>query len=156
MRVVPVGGFFIGPGRTILDRDECISAVLVPTPTQAWQQFSKVGPRNAMVIAVASFALSVDRGRQRVGTGMGSVGPTPLRAPAAERFLEELLWGDGGVDGHSGQPVAQEYLWRFGELVAQAARPIDDVRGTSTYRRRVLSTIARRTAAWTVEAIGSR
>jgi CO/xanthine dehydrogenase FAD-binding subunit len=37
---------------------------------------------------------------------------------------------------------------RFGELVAQAARPIDDVRGTAAYRRHALSVLARRTLAW--------
>jgi CO/xanthine dehydrogenase FAD-binding subunit len=37
---------------------------------------------------------------------------------------------------------------RFGELVADAASPIDDVRGSSAYRRHALSVMGRRAATW--------
>ena len=50
------------------------------------QTFMKVGTRNAMVIAVAGLALVLDRARRRVGIGLGSCGPTIIRATAAESF----------------------------------------------------------------------
>jgi CO/xanthine dehydrogenase FAD-binding subunit len=45
-------------------------------------------------------------------------------------------------------PVAESALARFGELVAAAARPIDDVRGTAAYRRYALAVMARRSFVW--------
>jgi CO/xanthine dehydrogenase FAD-binding subunit len=140
-RRLPVREFFTGPKRNAMRKDELIAAFLVE-PARGPQQFSKVGTRNAMVIAVCSFALSIDREGRKVGTGIGSAGPTPLRAADAEDFIQaELDW-----DGRN-QPTAAT-MDRFGELVAAAARPIDDIRGTAAYRRRALAVLARRCMAW--------
>jgi len=139
VRRIPMAGFCLGPKRTALRPDELIAAFRVPAAAGP-QQFAKVGTRNAMVIAVASFALDLDLERGRVGTGIGSAGPTPLRAEAAERFLEGVLAEDGAVTA--------SVIGRFGELVAEAAQPIDDVRGTAEYRRHALGVMARRTLAW--------
>src|SRR5438445_1332902 len=128
MRRLPVREFFTGPKRNAMRKDELIAAFLVG-PAAGAQQFSKVGTRNAMVIAVCSFALAIDPERRTVGTGIGSAGPTPLRAPDAETFIQaELDW-----DGR--KQLSPATLDRFGELVAAAARPIDDIRGTAAYRR---------------------
>src|SRR6266550_2540431 len=131
-RRVPVRDFFMGPKRNAMRKDELIAAFVVE-PAQGPQQFSKVGTRNAMVIAVCSFALALDPARRRIGTGIGSPGPTPLRATEAERFLEGVLDEEGSWDGRT--RVSEAAVTRFGELVASAARPIDDVRGTAAYRR---------------------
>ncbi|MGW5053805.1 FAD binding domain-containing protein [Actinokineospora sp. NPDC004072] len=137
-RSVPAREFFVGPKKSVLEPDELITAVVVPEP-RGPQQFAKVGTRNAMVIAVCSFALALDVGAKVVGTGIGSAGPTPLRAVDAERFAAGLDW-DADLP-----PAAAE---RFGELVAAAARPIDDVRGSAAYRRHALGVVARRTLTW--------
>jgi CO/xanthine dehydrogenase FAD-binding subunit len=142
---VPVRDFCVGPKRSALRPDELIAAFRV-RPASGPQQFAKVGTRNAMVIAVTSFALDLDVERRRVGTGIGSAGPTPLRAPEAERFLEDVL--AEGDHWATGAPLPPAALDRFGELVAAAARPIDDVRGSAAYRRHALAVLARRTAAW--------
>jgi CO/xanthine dehydrogenase FAD-binding subunit len=47
-----------------------------------------------------------------------------------------------------GTPLDEPALERFGQLAAQAARPIDDVRGTAAYRREALRVLARRTLGW--------
>lgn len=145
VRRLPVAGFFTGPKRSVLAPDELIAAVWVPAAVGP-EQFAKVGPRNAMAIAVCSLALRLDPGRGRVGTGIGSAGPTPLAAAAAERFLEgvleaEGLWGSRG-------PLPAAAVGRFAELVAAAARPIDDLRGSAAYRRHALGVLARRTLGW--------
>jgi CO/xanthine dehydrogenase FAD-binding subunit len=147
-RLIPVAEFFVGPKRHALAPDELITAVLVPA-ARGPQQFAKIGTRNAMVIAVCAFALEL-RPPAGIGTGIGSAGPTPLRAPAAEEFvggaLAELgLWESAG-------PLPGSVRRRFGELVADAARPIDDVRGTAAYRRHALSVLARRTLGWAWES----
>ncbi|MDX6743546.1 FAD binding domain-containing protein [Actinocorallia sp. A-T 12471] len=141
VRTIPIGEFFLSPGRSALAPDELISAVLVP-PAPGPQQFAKIGARNAMVIAVASFALELRPESQAVGTGIGSAGPTPLRAAEAEAFAAaELPWG-------SRAELTPGLTARFGELVAAAASPIDDVRGTAAYRRHALNVLARRTLTW--------
>jgi CO/xanthine dehydrogenase FAD-binding subunit len=144
-RRVPVHDFFVGPKRNAMRPDELIAAFLIE-PAQGPQQFSKVGTRNAMVIAVCSFALAIEPERRRVGTGIGSAAPTPVTAPEAESFIEGVLDENGLWQKRA--PVVESALTRFGELVAAVARPIDDVRGTAAYRRRALAVLARRSFAW--------
>jgi CO/xanthine dehydrogenase FAD-binding subunit len=144
-RRLPANEFYVGPKRSAMRKDELIAAFLIE-PRKGPQQFSKVGTRNAMVIAVCSFGLALDGERRRIGTGIGSAAPTPVVAGDAERFLggvleEESLW-DKPV------PVGDSALKRFGELVASAAKPIDDVRGTAAYRRQALAVMARRSFVW--------
>ena len=140
-RRVPVRDFFTGPKKNAMRPDELIAAFLI-NPARGPQQFSKVGTRNAMVIAVCSFALSIDRERGVVGTGIGSAGPTPLRAEAAEQLIQ------GDLNGR----VSDATVQRFGELVAAAAKPIDDVRGTAAYRRHALNVMAQRSLRWCLAA----
>jgi CO/xanthine dehydrogenase FAD-binding subunit len=147
-RLVPAAEFYLGPKRSALAADELITSVLVPL-ARGPQQFAKIGTRNAMVIAVCAFALDLrppGPAGPGVGTGIGSAGPTPLRALAAEEFLAGELAGHGLWE--SAAPLPEPVTERFGELVAQAAQPIDDVRGTAAYRRHALSVLARRTLAW--------
>jgi CO/xanthine dehydrogenase FAD-binding subunit len=144
-RIVPIDQFFAGPKRNVLEADELIAAVRIPLPSGP-EQFSKIGTRNAMVIAVAAFSLALHPDQREVGTGIGSAGPTPRRAWQAEKFLGDALAEAGLWESRAQVPdaVAAE----FGRLVAAAAEPIDDVRGTAAYRRHCLSVMARRTLAW--------
>jgi CO/xanthine dehydrogenase FAD-binding subunit len=141
VRRIPIEAFIAGPKRNVLEPDELIAAFHIP-PARGGQQFAKIGTRNAMVIAVCSFAIALDDSMRTVGTCLGSAAPTPLPAYDAEDFIvHELDW-----DGHTA--IAPGVLQRFGELVAQAASPIDDQRGTAKYRRHALSVLAQRTLKW--------
>jgi CO/xanthine dehydrogenase FAD-binding subunit len=144
-RRIPIDQFFTGPKTSALAPEELICAVHLPAAPGP-QQFAKIGTRNAMVIAVCSFALALDPGRGRVGTGIGSAGPTPLRARDAEAFLQGVLESEGLWASRA--PVGDAAAARFGGLVAAAARPIDDVRGTAAYRVHALGVLARRTLGW--------
>jgi CO/xanthine dehydrogenase FAD-binding subunit len=112
--------FLVGPKRNALAEDELVVAVRV-RPTAGGETFMKVGPRNAMVIAVASLALAVDGEAGELRAAYGSAGPVPalVVAPLEERD-------------------------RFPHLVAEACSPIDDVRGTAAYRRHALRVLAER------------
>jgi CO/xanthine dehydrogenase FAD-binding subunit len=140
-RRVSLQDFITGPKRNLLRPDELIAAVHVPA-ARGPQQFSKIGTRNAMVIAVCSFALDIDPQARTVGTCLGSAAPTPRRAHEAERFIEQAL------DWDNRAPLSEAATQRFGELVAQAADPIDDQRGSAPYRRHALQVMARRTLTW--------
>lgn len=139
-RSIDINDFYVGPKRNALHPNEIITAIDIPVATGG-QQYAKIGTRNAMVIAVAAFGVAVDRNARSLGTGIGSAGPTPLRAREAEALAGDLPW-DSMTDIPAS--IAEE----FGRRVAAAASPIDDVRGTAAYRRHTLSVIARRTLVW--------
>jgi CO/xanthine dehydrogenase FAD-binding subunit len=141
-RVVPFGEFCIGPKRTSLGQGELIVEVIVPVAAGP-QEFLKVGTRNAMVIAVATVAVVADVARRTLHVAMGSVGPTPLRAPEAE------AWAADHIDWERSTPTRlaldqPDALGRFGALVSAAARPIDDHRSTAPYRRHCVGVLAGR------------
>jgi CO/xanthine dehydrogenase FAD-binding subunit len=115
-RTMPLDEFLVGPKRNALAEDELIVAVLAATGSR--QTFMKVGPRNAMVIAVVSLALRVEH---ELRAAFGSAGPVPTLVRAS---LDE-------VDS-------------FPERVAEAASPIDDVRGSAAYRRHALRVLTAR------------
>jgi CO/xanthine dehydrogenase FAD-binding subunit len=140
-RRIPIEDFITGPKKNVLAPEELIAAFRIRT-ARGGEQFSKIGTRNAMVIAVCSFAIALDDEARTVGTCLGSAAPTPRRAHEAEAFLA------GHLDWGGRAPIAPDALERFGELVAEAASPIDDQRGTATYRRHALAVLARRTMTW--------
>ena len=119
-RRVPLADFLVGPKQNALASNELIVAIHV-APSGRPQTFMKIGPRNAMVIAVCSLAVLADRERGELRAAFGSAGPVPalVTAPLDERDA-------------------------FPELVANAASPIDDVRGRAAYRRHALRVLAAR------------
>ena len=120
VRRIPLEEFLVGVKRNALVEDELIVSVLVE-PSGQPQTFMKVGPRNAMVIAVCSLAVVADRERGEVRAAFGSSAPVVRLVSAS-------------LDDAAGFP----------ELVAEAASPIDDVRGTAAYRRHALRVLATR------------
>ena len=117
-RVVPLHEFLIGPKQNVLAEDELILGVSVDV-SESRQTFMKVGPRNAMVIAVVSLARAGRRRKPARSVRVGRAGADARRADLA--------------DADS-----------FPQRVAEAASPIDDVRGTATYRRHALHILTRR------------
>ncbi len=136
-REVPFATFCVGPKQTALVPGELIVGVRVPV-LDGPQEFLKVGTRNAMVISVASVAALVDLSGRIVRVGLGSVGPTILRAPEAEAWVVDHL------DWEARRVPDPRTAATFGELVADAARPIDDHRSTAAYRRHCAGVLARR------------
>jgi CO/xanthine dehydrogenase FAD-binding subunit len=122
-RRVPLGEFVTGVKRTALEPDELITAVWL-RPSGAPQTFMKVGPRNAMVIAVCSLALVAG---EELRASFGSASPRPVLVTA---------------------PLAEADT--FAERVAEAASPIDDVRGSAAYRRHAIRVLAGRALARTL------
>jgi CO/xanthine dehydrogenase FAD-binding subunit len=145
VRHISIGDFFTGVKRNALAPDELIAAVRLPAASGP-QQYAKIGTRNAMVIAVAAFGLALHPAERRVGTGIGSAAPTPRRAVDAEQYVAAAL--DEANLWDSRDPLPPSIATRFGDLVAEAAAPIDDVRGTARYRVHCLSVLARRTLVW--------
>jgi CO/xanthine dehydrogenase FAD-binding subunit len=116
-RRIPVLDFVTGVKRNALEPDELITSVWV-TPSNGPQTFMKVGPRNAMVIAVVSLAVCAG---DELRASIGSASPRPVLVTAP-----------------------REEAATFAERVADAASPIDDVRGTERYRRHALRVLTER------------
>ena len=119
-RRVPLEQFLVGVKRNALEPDELIVGIRVGVGGA--QTFMKVGPRNAMVIAVVSLAVRTDG--ERLWAAFGSAAPvaTLVSAPVSD---------------------ASE----FPDRVAEAASPIDDVRGSAAYRRHALRVLTQRALA---------
>ena len=138
--------FFTGPKKTAIAPDELIIGV-------RWRRlrgpgsFSKIGTRNAMVISVAGLCLVVDEENGRVNVALGSVGPTILRATPAEEQIAAAL-GTSGAWQDPSVTLSDQAIDEFAELVAAAAQPLDDIRGTAAFRRHGCRVLARRAIGW--------
>jgi len=125
-RLLPIGEFITGPGRTALRDGELITRILLPqTASFPWQHFEKVGRRRSMAIAVTSFAgmarLSCTGTIEEARCSWGSVGPTVLRIPALEHEL-------------AGSPLTADTISHAAHIVRDGVTPISDIRATAAYR----------------------
>jgi CO/xanthine dehydrogenase FAD-binding subunit len=135
-RTMPVAEFMRGVKRTALEPGELIAGVHVPL-LDGWQGYSKVGVRNAMVIATASACVATDVRSGSVRIALGSVAPTIVRASLAEQLAADAAdWSTGTLD----PVVARE----AGALAATATSPIDDHRSTADYRRHAVAVMVAR------------
>jgi CO/xanthine dehydrogenase FAD-binding subunit len=143
-RAVPWHGFVTDVKRTTLRPTELILGVRFRVP-RGPGSFSKIGTRNAMVISIAGLCLQIDEDLRAVRIALGSVAPTIVRATDAEGFAAERMEQAGLWDDPS---ATLDDLDGFAELVGEAARPIDDVRGTAAFRRHACCVLARRALTW--------
>lgn len=137
-RDVPVGKFMVGVKENVLDPGELITGVTLPV-RRGWQGYSKVGVRNAMVIATASACLATDRERGAVSLALGAVGTTIIRCRDAENWLAAQ------VDLTAERlDISDDLVREFGRRAAADARPIDDHRSTAAYRGHAVAVLSSR------------
>lgn len=122
-RRVPFTQFYTGYRTTVMRADELITAVEIP-PLEGKQWFRKVGTRAAQ--AISKIVVAAVRAREpRIA--FGSVAPTVIRVPATERALAE----GNGIEAAA-------------DVLAREIAPIDDLRSSAEYRRRVSVNLLRR------------
>ncbi len=137
---LPLGGFFAGPKKTVLKQGQMLSAVLVPRPADhcgtAFRRLARVSLDIAKINCAAYLRRDGDTIRQ-ARVALGSVAPTPVRAPTIEKALE-------------GQRFSRGLFEEAAELASEDIAPIDDVRSTEQYRRQVASLLIKETLelAW--------
>jgi CO/xanthine dehydrogenase FAD-binding subunit len=135
-RSMPVVDFMVGVKRTALEPGELIESVTVPV-YDGWQGYSKVGVRNAMVIATASACVVTDTATHAVRIALGSVGPTILRCREAEDLVSQAAdWNARAIDEASVATAAR--------MATETSRPIDDHRSSAEYRRHAIGVMVRR------------
>ena len=134
-RVLPLHQFILGPRRTALRSGELVTAIVVPKPKHdAKSDFLKLGARKYQVISIAMVAtvLEIEDGKVRAARiAVGSCSPAARRLPA----LESVLAGKS-LDRKLSAWVKPEHL--------ATLSPIDDVRGSASYRRDAALTLIRR------------
>ena len=98
---------------------------------------------------IAGGSILMEDGRS-IRVALGSVAPTIVRAHAAEALAARAMHDAGAWDDVDA-PLPSEAFQEFGRLVADAARPIDDVRGSAAYRRHACGVLARRALTWALD-----
>jgi CO/xanthine dehydrogenase FAD-binding subunit len=135
-RAVPFDGFVTAPGRTGLRPGEVLTAVRVPE-VPGFQDYVKIGRRNAQYVATVSAAVVVDTGGRRVRLAFGNAAPVPLRLEDADRAATEATdWTTGVVSADGAAEVA--------ELVRRGVYPPEDDIASAAYRRHALGVLAER------------
>lgn len=135
-RRVPIAEFFTGVRQTVLGSDELLVEIAVPAPgAGSGSSYLRHTPRRELDIAVVGVAsqLTLASGVcAKARIALAAVAPTPVRATAAEQWLQ----------GHQPTP---ERIERAAELAVEAARPISDQRGSADFRRHLVRVLTRRT-----------
>lgn len=148
LRRVPVETFCTGPGSTVLGHDEILVELRVPRPRpRSADAYLRLIPRSEMDIAVVGAGVSVELDASgncaAARVSLGAVAPTALLVPEAGAALV-------------GRPVEGRALEALASAATAAARPIDDMRGTVAYRRKVAGVLARRAAGIAAERAAGR
>ncbi len=135
-RTVPFAEFHTGVRRTVMAPDEMIVDIaFAPLSEHQHGAYLKLGLRRVVTIAVVNVAVVVELADDGTVTeariALGSVAPTIIRAPEAEAFLV-------------GKPLSDESIAQAAQLASEAARPIDDVRGTAWFRNEEVDALTRR------------
>lgn len=138
-RQLPVAALHKGPGSVDLAPGDLITAVHLPTvPPRSGSAYQRLSARSRVDMAAAGVAALVALdGDGRIAAariGLSAVSPTPMRCPEAESLLVGAM-PNATVIEHAARAAAAE------------ARPIDDVRATSAYRRHVVGVMASRVLA---------
>jgi len=142
-RTVPLDDFFRGPGETVKEPDEVLTEIVIEKPPpHSGASYMKLGRRKTLVIALVNVAafLSLDGPNgaiQAARVVMGAVAPVPVRAFSAEKIL-------------LGEKPGEKLFAKAGEAAAGESKPIDDFRGSASYRRAMVEVLTRRAlgVAW--------
>ena len=135
-RSLPIGRFMVGVKKTALEPGELIESITLPL-LDGWQGYSKVGVRNAMVIATASACVATDVPSRSIRIALGSVAPTIIRCPAAEAAATDAVDWEGAAIDLDAARIA-------GGLAAEPSRRIEDHRSTAAYRRHAVGVMVER------------
>jgi CO/xanthine dehydrogenase FAD-binding subunit len=135
-RIVPLADFFKGPGQTIMEPDELLTQIILQKPPAgSGAGFIKLGVRKTLEIsltnAAAYLALDQDGSIKTARVFLGSVAPTPLRSPSAEKVL-------------TGEKPDEALFEKAGEAAAGDSKPIDDFRASAEYKKAMVAVLTKR------------
>ena len=136
-RSISLEEFFRGPGQSVLEADEILREISIPqTSEDLVGEYIKFSPREMMDLAYVGVAVLYDFETKRktcsgVRIVLGAVAPRPIRAKRAESTLE-------------GQSLSEALAEKAGNIAAEEAKPISDVRSSADYRRAMVAAMTKR------------
>ncbi len=135
-RTLPVGDFFEDVNKTSLNEDEMLVEIHIPPSSGTTSaSFMKLRHHQTSVdIAIVNVAVRLtcsDNLCEDVRIALGAVAKKPIYAKKAEKLL-------------TGRRLNGELIEKAGEAAAEESRPIDDIRASAGYRRRMVSILVKR------------
>jgi carbon-monoxide dehydrogenase medium subunit len=134
-RVVPIGEFYTGVRRTVIQPDEMLVDIRFPAMTENQKGvYAKFALRRAQAISLVNVSIVLTfEGKivRKAAITLGSVAVTIIHAENAEKFLE-------------GKTLTADVLDQAARLTAEAAKPIDDIRGSAAYRKEIVRVVTLR------------
>jgi len=131
-RIAPLSSFFVGYRRTVLERNELLTAIEVPKPLPAYARFYKVAKRRMDDISTVAASMAMDwneDGRiSRARFAFGGMAATPVRATDAESAIVGQRWNELAVE-------------RVQNILGRTLKPISDHRGSAEYRLEVAKSL---------------
>jgi CO/xanthine dehydrogenase FAD-binding subunit len=145
-RQLPLSGFFIGPGKTLLKAGDIVTSLFFPLPSPGSAgAYIKLGRNNwgdLSIVGVTAFAFpdATLASGYRFRIALASVAPVPLLALESERYLAE-------------NPPSPAVFKEGSRLAATACSPIDDVRGSARYRKAMVNRLSEQALLTTWERL---
>jgi CO/xanthine dehydrogenase FAD-binding subunit len=136
-KTIGLDQFFIAPNRTVLNRNEILSQLIIPKEIEQFKGvYLKHGPRKAMDIGIVNIAILLDADAgsglcNQIMIAMGAVAPRPIRAKKAEALL-------------NGNKLKSETIQKAAEAAANEATPITDFRASAGYRKDLVKNLVAR------------
>lgn len=135
-RQIPIEEFFKGANYTALKKEEVLLEIRIPSSSEkkGTSFFKLRRHQTAIDMAVVNVATSLTCGEKNctaAGIALGAVGPIPFRAKKAESVL-------------AGAELNDDVIRKAAATAAGEAKPIDDVRATSAYRKKMVAVLVRR------------
>jgi aerobic carbon-monoxide dehydrogenase medium subunit len=135
-RNIPIESFFKGANYTALKNEEILQEIRIPFGSgKIGTSFLKLRRhQTAIDMAVVNVATAITCKKNHcedARIALGSAGPIPFRAKKAESLL-------------IGAELTEENMQRAAATAAEETRPIDDVRATSAYRKKMVAVLVRR------------
>jgi carbon-monoxide dehydrogenase medium subunit len=137
-RVIPATNFFTFAYTTVLESDEILTEVIFPLPDRGsagvYLKLERVAGDFAITSAAVQLGLDQDGACNSIGIGVTGAGAVPLKASATENLLK-------------GKRINSQLIDQAGRLIQEGADPIEDLRGSASYKKKALAAIARRAIA---------
>ena len=137
-RVIPAADFFTFAYTTALQSDEILTEVILPIPNSGsagvYLKLERVAGDFAIASAAVQLSLDPNDACNQIGVGVTGAGTVPQKALSVEILLR-------------GKKITQELIEEAGRLIQEGAEPIEDLRGSASYKKKALSAILRRAIA---------
>jgi carbon-monoxide dehydrogenase medium subunit len=137
-RIIAAEDFFTFAYTTALENDEILTEVIFPLPDRSsagvYFKLERVAGDFAITSAAVEIGLDKDGACNHIGIGVTGAGAVPQKAVSVEALLR-------------GKIITSALFDQAGALIQEGAEPIEDLRGSASYKKKALIAILRRAIA---------